>query len=177
MVPKDVLNYPVQNIPAVLTSMFIHKNLEHIIVNLIFLWAFGASMEDRLGVIKYFLVYLSCGIFAGLIHAFLASHPEIPALGASGAVSGIIGAYLLSYPQSRIKLITLGGTYTPWAFRLPIWVYLLMWFFGLQLLNDFKDASGMVWYAHIAGFLFGLFALFSLRKLKYLQYFQAGSKN
>jgi len=177
MVPKDVLNYPLQNMPTVLTSMFIHNNIYHLAINLIFLWAFGASMENRLAMTKYFFVYLGSGILAGLIHILLTSHPEIPTFGASGAISGIIGSYLLLYPRSRIKLFTLSGTYTPWAFRLPIWVYLLMWFFGLQLLNDFEDASGMVWYAHIAGFLFGLFALFSLRKLKYLQYFQAGSKN
>ncbi len=163
MVPQDVVNYPSESTYTLFTSMFMHGGPLHLLGNMYFLWIFGDNIEDRVGMLKYVLFYFSCGIFAGLAYAFFTSRPEIPVLGASGAVSGILGAYLLLYPKSRIKIFTL-IYFRPIALNLPIWFYLGVWFFGLQMLNASLKVPGVAWYAHIGGFVFGHLVLLILRK-------------
>jgi membrane associated rhomboid family serine protease len=177
MVPRGVLNYPSENIYMLFTSMFMHANFIHLLGNMYFLWIFGDNIEDMVGMVKYILIYLSCGVVAGLAHAFLTGHPEIPVLGASGAVSGIMGGYLLLYPNTRIKLFTMFSRASllcpmyylrPITLNLPIWFYLGVWFFGLQMLNVSLGVPGVAWFAHIGGFVFGYLVLLIMRKSNWL---------
>ncbi len=166
MVPREVLNYPSENGYTLITSMFMHGGLVHLFGNMYFLWVFGDNIEDRVGMVKYVLIYFCCGIFAGLAHAFFTIRPEIPTLGASGAVSGIMGGYLLLYPKGRIKIFRMISYlyhYRFLAINLPIWFFLGVWFFGLQVLYASLKIPGVAWYAHIGGFLFGYLILFIMK--------------
>lgn len=167
MVPENLVHSPSENIYTLYTSMFMHANLPHILGNMYFLWVFGDNIEDRLGTLKYIFLYFSCGIIAGLAHIFITSRPEIPVLGASGAISGILGGYLLLYPKARIKLFSM-IFFRPIAITLPIWFYLGVWFFGQQVLYASMGVPGIAWYAHIGGFIFGFIVLLGMKKFRYL---------
>ncbi|UCD83178.1 MAG: rhomboid family intramembrane serine protease [Desulfobacterales bacterium] len=166
LVPEALFKYPYENLPTVLTSMFLHAGVIHLAGNMYFLWIFGDNVEDRIGPANYAILYLSSGIIAYLVHAFFTNHPEIPTLGASGAVSGIMGAYLVLYPRTKLRIHLL-VIFKPISMRLPVWFYLGIWFLGLQLLNAYLQVPGVAWYAHIGGFLFGFFALAIMKKSGY----------
>jgi membrane associated rhomboid family serine protease len=152
-----------------LTSMFLHAGAIHLLGNMLFLWITGDNVEDRFGHLTYPLFYLSCGIAAGLTHFFTAAGAErlIPCIGASGAVSGIVGAYLVLFPRSRIKLL-LWIVIPLWTFTIPSWVAILGWL-GLQALMAWQQLHGAsiqvaVW-AHLGGFAFGFASALLLRLL------------
>jgi membrane associated rhomboid family serine protease len=167
MVPSSLFSAPVTHIYSVFTSMFMHANIFHLIGNMYFLWVFGDNIEDRLGSIKYLSVYLMCGVIAAFSHALFTNSPDVPTLGASGAVSGILGAYLLLYPKARVSTFSLVYFRTI-KFTAPVWFYLGVWFFGQQLLNVALDSLGVAWYAHIGGFIFGYLILLLLKSLRWL---------
>ncbi|WP_119165674.1 rhomboid family intramembrane serine protease [Algihabitans albus] len=141
--------------PSLLTlvsSQFLHGDLFHLVFNMLFLWVFGDNIEDALGHGKFLVFYLLSGVVAALAHFGFNLGSEVPVIGASGAISGVLGAYLLLYPRAWVL--------TPVAFMplmLPAGLMLLFWF-GMQLLNVFEgDASSNVaWWAHIGGFVVGL---------------------
>jgi membrane associated rhomboid family serine protease/Zn-finger nucleic acid-binding protein len=166
-IPESISKFPFVYTYTLLSSMFMHGGIFHLIFNMYFLWIFGNNIEDRIGPAKYVVFYLSCGIFAGLIHTFLTGHPELPTLGASGAVSGIMGGYLYLYPRAKLTFHTL-IIWRPLKFRLPVWFYLGVWFFGSQIIYAALAIPGTAWYAHIAGFIFGFGVMFGMRKLNYL---------
>ena len=145
------------------TSMFMHGGIAHIAGNMLFLWIFGDNIEDRLGHIKYVIFYLLCGVIASLAHVFttgvFAADPDsllVPSLGASGAISGVLGAYLLLHPKRRVTVI---------LFRfltdVPAYVAIGIWFAfqlisGLGMLGGGSQAGGVAYAAHIGGFIAGL---------------------
>lgn len=136
---------------TLLTSMFMHGGFLHIAGNMLFLWTFGDNLEDRMGRIRYLVFYLICGIVASLSHVLVNWNSIIPSLGASGAISGVLGGYLLLYPKRRVRVI---------IFRIftevPAYVAIGLWFV-MQLVQSFFDAGGGVAYAaHIGGFIAGL---------------------
>jgi len=139
------------------TSMFLHGGFLHIIGNMWFLYVFGDNIEDRIGSIRYFIFYLLCGIAAGLIHLFTNYDSKIPTIGASGAIAGVMGAYMLLYP--RAKVLTLIPIFFFFQFvKLPAFIFLGFWFL-IQLLSagvTRSDAGGIAWWAHIGGFVTGL---------------------
>ena len=137
------------------TSMFLHAGIAHIAGNMLFLWIFGDNVEDFFGHIGYLLFYLACGIGSGLLHVLFNFGSSLPALGASGAISGVMGAYLVLYPRSRILTLV-------FIFLVPIpaMVILMYWFFlqfvaGVTTLGEVTRA-GVAWWAHIGGFLMGM---------------------
>jgi membrane associated rhomboid family serine protease len=148
---------------TLLTSMFMHGGLAHIGGNMLFLWIFGDNIEDRLGHLRYFLFYIACGIAASLAHVFttvaLASDQSsmlVPSLGASGAISGVLGGYLLLHPKRRVTVI---------LFRfltdVPAYVAIGIWFAfqlisGLGMLGGGSQQGGVAYGAHIGGFIAGL---------------------
>ena len=140
-----------------LTSMFLHGGFLHIIGNMWFLYVFGDNIEDRIGSIRYFIFYLLCGIAAGLIHLFTNYDSKIPTIGASGAIAGVMGAYMLLYP--RAKVLTLIPIFFFFQFvELPAFIFLGYWFL-IQILSaglTRSDAGGIAWWAHIGGFAAGL---------------------
>ncbi|TMG38873.1 MAG: rhomboid family intramembrane serine protease [Chloroflexi bacterium] len=149
------------------TSMFMHGGWLHIGGNMLFLFIFGDNIEKTFGSIKYLLFYLFCGIVASLAH--VASDPSsvIPSLGASGAISGVMAAYLVFYPQNQIRvLLTLGYFFTirmvPAIFMIGIWA-LLQFISGIGSLGPSAQTTGVAYWAHIGGFLAGLIIAFIAR--------------
>lgn len=165
-VPKDIthafgpgvhFSLPAAFVP-ILTSMFLHSGWLHVIGNMWFLWIFGDNVEDYLGHFEYLVFYLVCGFAAATTHILLNAGSTLPMVGASGAISGVMGAYLLLYPRAKVQT---------WVFFiffwwLPAWLFLVYWF-ALQLLSGAQtvgqtgpDAGGVAVWAHVGGFLAGL---------------------
>jgi len=140
-----------------LTSMFLHGGFLHIIMNMWFLYIFGDNIEDRLGHIRYLVFYLFCGVAAGLVHLFTNWNSNIPTIGASGAISGVMGAYLLLYPRS--KILTLIPIFFFFQFvEIPAFIFLVFWLF-LQLFSASftpTNVGGVAFWAHTGGFVAGL---------------------
>ncbi|HEX6040303.1 rhomboid family intramembrane serine protease [Longimicrobium sp.] len=160
-VPCEVTSAcPVQGLgaEALLTSMFMHGGWGHLLGNMLFLWVFGNNIEDSMGHLRFLLFYLATGIAAGLAHIWFSPLSNVPAVGASGAISGIMGAYILLYPRARVR------TWFPpfFFFRLPAVVFLGVWF-ALQLFGGLSSLGlpetqqgGVAVWAHVGGFVAGL---------------------
>ena len=156
-VPTLFFEAPAANSYRLLTSMFLHGGLFHLLGNMFFLWVFGDNIEDRMGHFTFLGFYLAGGVLATLIHGFFTSGSPVPMIGASGAVSAVLGAYLVLFPRQRIF------TFVPpfFLFWLPAWLYLGYW-----ALIQFVQAGGLVvrpeavsgiaFFAHVGGFLFGV---------------------
>ena len=142
-----------------LTSMFLHGGWLHLIGNMWFLWVFGDNVEDRLGHFSYLVFYLVCGIGAGLAHVVMNLGSRVPSLGASGAISGVLGAYIMLYPGARV--LTLMPLIIFWfTVEIPAFI-VLGWWFVIQFLSGIssvgaRSSGGTAWWAHIGGFLLGV---------------------
>ena len=137
------------------TSMFLHGGFMHLLGNMWFLWIFGDNVEDELGHFKFLLFYLTCGVLATLAHVVAEPSSAVPLVGASGAIAGVMGAYLMRFPRSRVTvLLPLVVIWT--TVRMPAFVMLLYWF-AIQVLNGTADSSGggVAWWAHVGGFAIG----------------------
>lgn len=138
-----------------LTSMFLHANFWHLAGNMLFLWIFGDNVEDFFGHFAYPFFYLFCGIGAGLLHVLFNFHSNIPAVGASGAISGVMGAYMLLYPRARIlTLVFIFPLPIPAVVFLGLW-YVLQFLAGLSTIGA-KVTGGVAVWAHVGGFLLGM---------------------
>jgi membrane associated rhomboid family serine protease len=148
---------------TLITSMFMHGGLAHIFGNMLFLWIFGDNIEDRLGHFRYLIFYLVCGVLAGLAHVFSTvifaaneSSLLVPSLGASGAISGVLGAYILLFPTKRVTVIL------SWFItQVPAFVAIGLWFVfqlisGLGVLGSGSQQGGVAYAAHVGGFISGL---------------------
>ncbi len=153
---------PIDAVIPLFTSMFLHGGWLHIIGNMWFLWIFGGDVEDRLGHIWYFFFYLICGLGSGVAQAAFSWGTRIPAIGASGAISGVLGAYILFFPASQI--LTLVPLFIFWfTARIPAYVFIGLWFLvqfisgvGSLGATNVQDAGGVAWWAHVGGFLLGM---------------------
>jgi len=146
-----------------LTSMFLHSGLAHIIGNMLFLWIFGDNVEDFFGHIPYLFFYTICGIGAGLVHVAFNVNSRIPALGASGAISGVMGAYILLYPRARVlTLVFIFLLPIPAVFVLGEW-FLMQFLSGITSLGVNVSGGVAVW-AHIGGFLLGMLITAMVRR-------------
>ncbi|MGB7025175.1 MAG: rhomboid family intramembrane serine protease [Candidatus Acidiferrales bacterium] len=149
------------------TSMFLHAGWLHIIGNMWFLWLFGPNVEDRLGHIPYLGFYLVCGLGAGIAQMLFSLGSTIPGLGASGAIAGVLGAYVVFFPSSRI--LTLVTLFFWWFFaRLPAVLFIGLWF-AVQFLSGLgslgsAQAGGVAWWAHVGGFLLGMLLVSGMRR-------------
>jgi membrane associated rhomboid family serine protease len=149
------------------TSLFLHGNLIHLGGNMLYLWIFGNNVEDTLGHFPFLLFYLFCGIVANLAQGIINPASTIPAIGASGAISGILAAYLVFFPEARI--VTLIPLFFFWEIvELPALVVIGLWFL-LQAANSFYfltsgESGGVAWFAHLGGFLAGLIIALILKK-------------
>jgi membrane associated rhomboid family serine protease len=152
----------------VFTSMFMHGGFLHLGGNMLYLWIFGNNIEDVLGHVKFIFFYLFSGIAAALFFVVLSPHSTVPMIGASGAIAGVLGAYLVRFPDAKVHTII-------WLFffiqviKIPALILLGFWFF-LQLINSSSalysaSSGGVAWFAHVGGFLFGaaIFWIFGLR--------------
>jgi membrane associated rhomboid family serine protease len=142
---------------TVLTSMFLHGGFWHLLGNMLYLWIFGNNVEDATGHLRFAAFYLVCGAVAAGAHAFSDPDSTVPMIGASGAISGVLGAYLLLFPHARVLVGVPLGFYLHTLYLPAIWV--LGFWFALQLLSvALSDASGggVAWLAHVGGFVAGL---------------------
>ena len=152
-----------EQVYSLITAMFIHSGFLHILFNMLYLHIFGNNIEDSMGSGRFLIFYVLCGIIASFAHIFMDPTSTIPTLGASGAVAGVLGAYMVLYPTERVGAI-LGYIYI----RVPAYVLLLSWF-GLQLLSGIMslgvaDQGGVAFFAHIGGFIAGVVLIFVFRK-------------
>jgi membrane associated rhomboid family serine protease len=143
-----------------LTTMFLHGGWLHVIGNMWALWIFGDNVEDRMGPIRFVFFYLACGIAAGIIHVVTNPGSQVPAIGASGAIAGVMAAYFVLFPRARIVAMFL-IVFWPVFFQVPAWVYLGVWFLiqffsGTLASAAGVQAAGIAWWAHIGGFTTGL---------------------
>ncbi|MGF1542090.1 MAG: rhomboid family intramembrane serine protease [Pleurocapsa sp.] len=149
---------PVPEIATLITSQFLHGGLMHIGGNMLFLWTFGNNIEEDLGHFKFLFFYLTCGVLAGLTHWFFAMQSSIPTIGASGAIAGVMGAYIIKYPKAKIvTLIPLGFFLT--TVRIPAVFFLGFWFVQQAISSvaslSMPEAAGVAYWAHAGGFIFG----------------------
>ncbi len=146
------------SILTVLTSMFMHGSILHLAFNMLFLWIFGNNVEDRLGRIRFALFYLLTGVAALVAQVAIAPSSMVPMVGASGAVSGILGAYVVLWPKARIVMFVLLG-FIPLVFEVPAWFVIGYWFVvqvlgGVAQLGAVQE-GGVAFFAHIGGFVAG----------------------
>lgn len=169
-VPCEITgNCPVQGLSwgSLVTSMFMHGSWEHILGNMLFLWVFGNNIEDSMGHLRFIVFYLVCGVAAALAHVFLAPNSQIPTVGASGAISGIMGGYILLYPTVRVR------TFFPpfFFFDLRAFMVLGYWFLiqlamGVVTLGpEAGEQGGVAFWAHIGGFVAGLLLIKPFEKV------------
>ena len=143
---------------TILTAMFMHGGWLHIIGNMVFLWAFGPEIEDAMGPVRYLAFYLLSGLAASLAQLAVMPHSTVPNLGASGAIAGVMGAFLVTYPQDQIRSLLLFGIWTRVTF-IPAALLIGFWFF-LQLFDQVgavvtAQSGGVAYAAHVGGFIFG----------------------
>ena len=154
---------------TIFTSMFMHGGFAHIIGNMWFLYIFGDNVESILGHVKYFIFYLACGIGAALAQFFVDPASQVPMIGASGAVAGVLGAYMIRFPKARVHVLAVIIIFIT-TFVVPAQIVLGLWFLmqlsgGLGSLGV-DTTGGVAWFAHIGGFIIGV------TSLKYFQNFR-----
>lgn len=150
-----------------LTSIFLHGGWAHLIGNMVFLWVFGDNIEDILGHGRFLFFYLACGVAAAYSQYLLNPDSRVPMVGASGAIAGVMGAYMVRFPHSRI--VTVGWFIIIYTLELPAWLLLVLWF-GMQFFGGFGSIAdvhlqkgGTAFFAHIGGFLAGVLLILLLR--------------
>jgi membrane associated rhomboid family serine protease len=147
---------------TLLTSMFLHGSSLHLGGNMLFLWIFGDNVEDAMGHVRFLFFYLICGVAAALVHIYFNLGSEMPTVGASGAISGILGAYLILHPRAEVPTL-----FFRFFITLPAFVVLGVWI-GLQALSAYfetdDEAGGVAWRAHIGGFVVGAILVIPFRR-------------
>ncbi len=139
------------------TSMFLHGGFLHIAGNMLFLWIFGDNMEDEMGHVGFLMFYMAAGLAAGLIHVISAPYSGVPTVGASGAIAGVMGGYLLLFPKARVDILIILIIIFR-VFPIPAWLMLGLWF-GMQFLGSIgsnPEAGGVAYWAHTGGFVVGI---------------------
>jgi membrane associated rhomboid family serine protease len=162
IVPREL------HLSSLVTSMFLHGGFLHLIGNMWFLWIYGDNVEDILGRAKYLLFYLTCGVAAGLVHVLFNSGSMAPTIGASGAIAGVMGAYLVKFPRSRIVTLVFFFFFLT-TVEIPATVILLYWFV-VQFFSGWASfgrshllQGGVAWFAHVGGFVAGVLLIYILR--------------
>lgn len=150
------------HLTTLISYMFLHAGWMHILGNMWFLWVFGSHLENALGSGRFLFFYLACGIAAGLVQSLLNLGSPIPTLGASGAIAGVMGAFLIIYPRVRVVTLVILIIFIT-TIDIPA-AFMLLYWFGIQLLSGlwstaragFTDGGGVAWFAHVGGFLTGI---------------------
>ncbi len=151
---------------TLITSMFMHGSIMHIFGNMLYLWIFGNNVEDVLGHLKYLFFYIACGLLAALAHILFNPNSTVPTVGASGAIAGVLGAYMVMYPRARVLSLVFLGIFIR-LMEIPAAVLLVVWF-AIQSLQGFLSlgvhemTGGVAWFAHIGGFVAGAALSFAL---------------
>jgi membrane associated rhomboid family serine protease len=156
-----------QSIPFGLTifsSMFLHGGLIHLLGNMLYLWIFGDNVEDYLGHVKFIFFYLIAGFFAAFIHTLSDLNSSIPMIGASGAIAGVLGAYLILFPRANVSTLFIFIIFFK-IIKVPAVLILGLWFL-VQLLNAGSGGGSVAWYAHVGGFLTGIILIQTFKAIR-----------
>ena len=150
---------PIHPFLTIVTSMFMHGGLFHIFGNMLYLWIFGNNIEDRIGHFRFIIFYFFCGIIAAFSHTLAAADSNVPMIGASGAVSGVLGAYLLLFPYARVHTVIFLGFFVQ-TVQIPALIVIGFWAI-IQIVNGLitqglLNQGGVAWFAHVGGFIAGL---------------------
>ena len=149
---------------TLITSIFMHGGWMHFLGNMLYLWIFADNIEDKMGTNKFIFFYLTSGIFASICHALMDISSDTPLIGASGAIAGVLGAYLYLYPKAKILVLIPFIIF--FTIRIPALYLLIFWFF-YQFINLGSQGSNIAWVAHIGGFIFGLiYVIFFFKKTR-----------
>jgi membrane associated rhomboid family serine protease len=156
--PPEFANLPTE--VTLITYMFLHGDWWHLAGNMLFLWVFADNVEDAMGFVRFILFYLLCGIIAGLAHAFANPGSDGPLIGASGAIGGVVGAYLMLYPRVKMWVLAFGRI----PLKIPAYLMVGAWI-AFQLFSVWmQDESNTAWWAHIGGFLAGVALVFIFKR-------------
>lgn len=162
-VPARFLADPAADWVTIFTAMFMHAGLVHLGGNMLYLWIFGDNVEDRFGHLRFLAFYLFCGVAATFTQLAFSAGSEIPNLGASGAIAGVLGAYFLLYPNRRVTVIAgYGIVQVPALLVIGLW-FVLQLFSGIGMLGAATDTGGVAFMAHVGGFVAGSVLAFILR--------------
>jgi membrane associated rhomboid family serine protease len=162
-VPSRFLANPVGDFLTLFTSMFMHAGWVHLGGNMLYLWIFGDNVEDRFGHIQFAIFYLLCGLAATFAQLAFSMGSNVPNLGASGAVAGVLGAYILMFPQQQVRVL-IGRVVTPVSAIIVIGLWIVLQFFsGIGSIANTADTGGVAYMAHIGGFIAGFVLTFLLR--------------
>lgn len=165
-VPQYILNFekfqPIHPALTVFTAMFMHGGIFHLAGNMLYLWIFGNNIEDKLGHLRFIIFYIFCGITAAYSHAIIDPHSLTPMIGASGAISGILGAYLLLFPRAGVYTVIFFGFFVQ-IVKIPALIVIGFWavvqFINGMMSTGLVKQGGVAWFAHIGGFLTGLLTI------------------
>ena len=154
------IGFPIGSYWSLLTHQFLHGGWLHIVANMWTLWIFGDNVEDRMGPLRFIIFYLVCGVLAALTQVLVTPDATIPSVGASGAIAGVLGAYLLFFPTARL-IVLIPILFFPFFFELPAVIFLVLWFFiqlfsGTVMLASPQQVGGIAFWAHIGGFIAGM---------------------
>lgn len=164
LVPAELHPVTMGGVQHLFTSMFMHGGLLHLAGNMWFLWIFGDNVEDETSRIRFPIFYLLCGVAAALAHAIAQPESKVPMVGASGAISGVLGGYLVLHPNAKVRTFLRFG-----VVGVPAWLYLFIWI-GFQLLAQYQEGmrragtSGVAYLAHIGGFVAGVILIFIFQR-------------
>ena len=163
-VPAEILNG--EDYYTLFSSMFMHGSIMHLVGNMVFLWVFADNIEATVGNFNFLVFYLLGGLAASAAHIYFNASSTIPSLGASGAISAVLGAYLVMFPKSKIKTLVLY-----FFLQIPAFIFLGIWiiqqlYSGIGAISPGGEAGGVAWWAHIGGFVFGVIAGFFARSSK-----------
>ena len=161
LIPEEI--FQGNNLFTLLSSMFLHADLIHLIGNMWFLWIFGDNLENNLGLFKFSIFYILTGIIASLVHIFTVSVQDawLPVIGASGAISGVLGGYVAFFPRNKIRAVW-PGYFRPYFVSIPAWFYAFVWF--IYQLMYAGSVTSIAYMAHIGGFLTGIILTLPFRK-------------
>jgi len=159
-IPNRFVANPASDFPTIFTSMFMHAGWLHLGGNMLYLWIFGDNVEDRFGHLKFLLFYLLCGIAATFAQLAFSLGSNIPNLGASGAIAGVLGSYILMFPQQQVRVL-IGRVVTPVSALIVIGLWIVLQFFsGFASITNTADTGGVAYMAHIGGFIAGFILTF-----------------
>ncbi len=162
---------------SLFTNMFLHGGWFHIISNMWALWIFGDNVEDRMGHFRFFIFYILCGLAANIVHYYFNQFAPVPVIGASGAIAGVMGAYMIMFPTSRI-ITLIPIFFIPFFFEIPAVIFLFFWFMSQVISGTFTklfmppNVGGIAWWAHIGGFVTGMILhKFFIKKDRYRNFY------
>lgn len=163
-VPSRFLANPIGDSVTILTSMFMHGGWAHLAGNMLYLWIFGDNVEDRFGHIKFLVFYLVCGVAATFAQLAFSTTSNIPNLGASGAIAGVLAAYILMFPQGKVKVLMGRGVIpVPALVVIGLW-FVLQLFSGIGSISGSAQEGGVAYMAHVGGFIAGLVLTLLLKR-------------